>query len=153
MSLEALAGVVAALVAVVTLWWQITVHRNAGHKVHVKSSYIMPVYGDMQLGDEDFIQMEVTNRGGKPVTVTNYAVGIGNRKSGTNMFVLRPPLWATRLPAVAEPGGVPIQLLIPVSELKKARHAKKIPFNKMTPWVELGDGRKVYSANPIPMKD
>ena len=70
----------AALAAVVTLWWQITVHRNAGHKVHVKSSYIMPMYG-MQFGDEDFIQVEVTNRGGKPVTVTNYAVGMASVRS------------------------------------------------------------------------
>ncbi|MFJ6300567.1 hypothetical protein [Pseudarthrobacter oxydans] len=153
MSPEAVAAVVAALAAVVTLVWQISVHKNSGHKVHVKNSYITPVYEDMHLGDDDFIQVEVMNRGGKPVTVTNYAVGMGNRKSGTNMFVLRPPVWATALPAVAEPAGVPIKLLVPVSDLQKARHSKGIPFDKMTPWVELGDGRRIYSANPIPMAD
>jgi hypothetical protein len=153
MSIEALAGVVAAVVAVATLVWQVSVHRGSGHRIRVKSSYIMPVFGDMEIGDEDFIQVEVVNRGGKPVTVTNYAVGMGKRKLGRNMFVLRPPAWASALPAVAEPGGAPINLLVPVDDLQKARHSKGVPFHEMTPWIQLGDGRRVYSANSIPMKD
>jgi hypothetical protein len=153
MSIEALAGVIGTVVAILALVWQVAVHRNSGHRIRVQSSYIMPVFDDMEIGDEDFIQVEVTNRGGKPATVTNYAVGLGNRKKGSNMFVLRPPAWASPLPTVAEPGGAPVRLLVPVADLQKARDSKGIPFHQMTPWIQLGDGRKVYSSNSVPMKD
>jgi hypothetical protein len=159
MSADALAAigvtatVVAALAAVVTLVWQMFVHRDSGRKVHVKSTYTMPYFEDSGFHDDDFIEIEVTNRGGKPVTVTNYAVGLEGRKPGANMWITRPPAWATRLPSAVEPGGVPTKLLVPVSELRKAHGSKGIPFNKMVPWVELGDGRKVYSTNPVPLKN
>lgn len=69
------------------------------------------------------------------------------------MWILRPPVWATRLPSVVETGGVPAKLLVPVSELRKARKTKRLHFKNMVPWVELSDGRKVYSTNPVPLKD
>jgi hypothetical protein len=91
MSIEALAGVIGTVVAILALVWQVAVHRNSGHRIRVQSSYIMPVFDDMEIGDEDFIQVEVTNRGGKPATVTNYAVGLGNRKKGaTCLFSVHP---------------------------------------------------------------
>ncbi|RJT97037.1 hypothetical protein D6T65_15115 [Arthrobacter frigidicola] len=119
----------------------------------VDSSYIIPVYEDPQFDGDDFIQIELKNQGDKSVTVTNYAVEMGERGFGSNMWVTRPPVWATRLPATAEPGGVPVKLLVPVPELRELRRASGIPFDKMHPWVELGDGRKVYSTNTVPMKD
>lgn len=147
------ATVFAALVAVVAFVWQVAVHRNSGLKIHVKSTYTMPYFEDSGFHDDDFVENAVTNKGGKPVTVTNYAVGLQGKRSGANMWITRPPAWATRLPATVQPGGAPAKLLVPVSELRKARKSRDLPFNKMVPWVELGDGRKVYSTDPVPLKD
>jgi hypothetical protein len=147
------ATVIAALVGVVTLIWQVAVHRKSGRKIDVKSTYTMPYFEDSGFHDDDFVEIAVTNTGGKPITVTNYAVGLEGKKSGDNMWITKPPAWATRLPATVEPGGAPAKFLVPVSELRKAHKFRNLPFNKMVPWVELGDGRKVYSTNPVPLKD
>lgn len=155
MSAEALsavgviATVVAALVAVLTLGWQMLVHRG---RAHVKSTYAMPYFENPRLYPDDFVEIAVKNVGGKPLTVTNYAVGLNGRKPGSNMWVTRPPAWATRLPSVVDPGGVPTKLLVPVSELRKAHESLGVPFSKMVPWVELADGRKVYSTNSVPLR-
>ncbi|MCP9002075.1 hypothetical protein NFC73_20440 [Pseudarthrobacter sp. RMG13] len=150
-----LTGAVGALAAVVSLLWQVSVHRRSGPVIQVKSSYSIPVYGPdtaPEFHGPDFVAVEVRNRGGKSVTVTNYGVSLGGRKPSDNMFVLDRPVWATTLPAPVEPGGVPTQVLVPVPELRKAHSTRGIPFNKMVPWVELGDGRRVYSTNPVPLK-
>ncbi|BCW12855.1 hypothetical protein NtRootA2_41370 (plasmid) [Arthrobacter sp. NtRootA2] len=146
------AGVLAVVVALATWLWQIKVQRNSGRKVSVRSTYIMPIFEDSEFHEDDFIQIEVMNQGGQPVTVTNYAVELNGRQKTENMWVLRPPLWATRLPSVVEPGGIPTKLLVPVSELRKAHRTKGIDFKRMVPWVELGDGRKLYSSNAVPLK-
>ena len=143
-----IATVVAALVAVLTLGWQVLGHRG---RVHVKSSYTMPYFEDSGFHHDDFVEIAVNNMGGKPLTVTNYAIGLNGKKPGSNMWVTRPPAWATRLPSVIDPGGVPTKLLVPVSELRKAHESLGVPFSKMVPWVELGDGRKIYSANSVPL--
>lgn len=62
------------------------------------------------------------------------------------------PPWATKLPTSVEPGGEPAQVLVPVAELRKAYQVQGIPFRKMRPWVDLGDGRRVYSKNAVPLK-
>lgn len=147
------AGVIAAVVAMATWVWQIAVNRSSGRKVHVKSTYTMPYFEGSGFHEDDFIEIAVTNRGGQPVTVTNYAVELKGRQKTENMWIRKPPVWATRLPSIVEPGGVPTKLLVPVSELRTARKTKRIHFKKMVPWVELGDGRKVYSTNPVPLKD
>lgn len=151
----AIIGAVGALAAVASLMWQMSVHRNSGRVVHVKSSYIIPVYGSnsaTEFHGHDYVAVEVSNRGGKPVTVTNYGVGLGGKKPADNMFVLDRPIWATQLPAAVEPGGVPTQVLVPVNELRQAHSSRGIPFQKMVPWVDLGDGRRVYSTNAVPLR-
>lgn len=148
-----IAGVISAVVAVATWVWQMVVHQKSGRKVHVKSTYSMPYFEHSGFHEDDFIEIAVTNQGLQPVTVTNYAVELKGRRKTENMWILRPPAWATRLPSVVEPGGIPTKLLVPVSELRKARKTKRIYFKKMVPWVELGDGRKIYSTNPVPLKD
>lgn len=144
-----IATVVAAVVAVLTLGWQVFVHRS---RVHIKCTYTMPYFENSGFHDDDFVEIAVKNSGGRSLTVTNYAVGLNGRKPGKNMWVTRPPAWATRLPSVVDPGGVPTKLLVPVSELRKAHESLGIPFSKMVPWVELGDGRKVYSINSVPLR-
>lgn len=146
------AGVLAVVVALATWLWQINVQRNSGRKVYVRSTYTMPIFEDSEFHEDDFIEIAVTNQGGQPVTVTNYAVELKGRQKTENMWVLRPPVWATRLPSVVEPGGLPTKLLVPVSELRKAHMTKGIDFKRMVPWVELGDGRKLYSSNAVPLK-
>jgi hypothetical protein len=57
-----------------------------------------------------------------------------------------------QMPAVAEPGGEPVTLTVPVDQLRQAHRERGIPFRKMRPWVTLGDGRRVYSRKPVPLE-
>jgi hypothetical protein len=151
----ALTGVVGALTGVISLAWQIIVHRRSGRLVSVESSYIVPVYGPPhapEFHDDDQIAIIISNRGGAPVTVTNYGVAMGGKGSKNNLFVMDRLVWAIKLPTSVEPGGEPAQLLVPVAELRKARQEHGIPFRKMRPWVDLGDGRRVYSKKAVPLK-
>jgi len=100
----------------------------------------------------DQIAIDVINRGGAAVTVLNYGVAIGPRGSQSNLFVLDRAPWATQLPAQVQPGGSPAQLLVPVDELRRAHSARGVPFKRMRPWVELGDGRRLFSQNAVPLK-
>ncbi|MEU5565480.1 hypothetical protein [Micromonospora musae] len=151
----ALTGVVGALTGVLSLAWQILVHRRSGRLVSVTSAYIMPVYGPPhapEFNDDDQVAIIVSNRGGAPVTVTNYGVAMGGKGSKKNLFVTNRPAWATRLPAAVAPGGEPAQLLVPVADLRRAHQDYGIPFRKMRPWVDLGDGRRVYSQKAVPLR-
>lgn len=97
------------------------------------------------------VGIEVINRGGAPVTVTNYGVSISGRRNKRNLFVTSPPAWATPLPAVVEPGGEPPRLLVPTAELRRLHEQEGIAYRRMRPWVELGDGRRVYSRQ-VPLR-
>lgn len=150
-----LTGAVGALTGVVSLAWQIVVHRRSGRLVSVESSYMTPVYGPPhapEFRDDDQVSISIRNRGGAPVTVTNYGVAMGGKGSKNNLFVIDRPSWATKLPTSVEPGGDPAQMMVPVLELRKAHQEYGIPFSKMRPWVDLGDGRRVYSKRAIPLK-
>jgi hypothetical protein len=151
----AVTGIVGALTGIVSLIWQIVTHRRSGRLVLVKSSYTIPVYGPShapEFRNDDQVAITVNNRGGAPVTVTNYGVAMGGKGSKNNLYVTDRPVWATRLPASVEPGGEPATLLVPVAQLKRFRQEHKIPYHKMRPWVELGDGRRVYSKNAVPLE-
>ncbi|PZG01477.1 hypothetical protein [Micromonospora deserti] len=150
----ALTGVVGALTGVVSLAWQILVHRRSGRLVSVTSAYIMRLYGPPHAPeyDDDQVAIIVSNRGGAPVTVTNYGVAMGGKGSKKNLFVTNPPAWATSLPAAVAPGGEPAQLLAPVADLMRVHEEHGIPFRKMRPWVDLGDGRRVYSKKAVPLR-
>ena len=148
-------GVVGAMTGVVSLAWQIVTHRRSGRLVAVESSYIIPVYGPHHapaFHDDHQVAITVSNRGGAPVTVTNYGVAMGGKRSKNNLFVMEHPIWATRLPMSVEPGGEPVQVLVPVVELRRTHEEHGIPFRKMRPWVDLGDGRRAYSKNAVPLK-
>lgn len=154
-TIAAIAAVVAALIAAATLAWNVTVHRRSGRRVLVESSYAIPVYGPPhapEFRDDDRVEVTVTNRGGAPVTVTNYGVSLGKGKE-TNLFVRDRPTWATPLPARVEPGGGPARLLVPVDQLRQVRRERAIPYSAMRCWVSLGDGRRVYSRNSVPLAD
>ena len=86
------------------------------------------------------------------VTVTNYGVAMSGKRTKNNLFVTERPIWATKLPVSVEPGGTPAQMLVPVAEVRRAHEEHGIPFRKMRPWVDLGDGRRAYSKNAVPMK-
>lgn len=151
----ALTGVVGALTGVLSLAWQIIAHRRSGRLVSVETSYMIPVYGPPdapEFRDDDQVAITVHNRGGAPVTVLNYGVAMGRRSSGTNMFVLEPHSSSSALPAVVEPGGEPVQLALPVDQLRHAHQERGVPFRRMRPWVSLGDGRRVYSRKPVPLR-
>lgn len=141
-------GIVGAMTGVTALALQMRAQRQAGRLVTVTTTYGMAVYGD-EIGDDDQVMITVHNRGSAPVTVTNFGVQIG--KSGSNMFVRNPAPWLTRLPAVVEPGGVPVQVGAPVSELRRAHAEKGVSYKQMRPWVELGDGRRVFANKPVPL--
>jgi diadenosine tetraphosphatase ApaH/serine/threonine PP2A family protein phosphatase len=155
----ATSGLVGALTGVTSLAWQIVTHRRSGRWVEVASSFLIPVYGPThapEFHDDNQVAVTVTNRGGAPVTVTNCGVMMRkawSRDKGDNMFVLERPRWATQLPAVAEPGGKPVQVLVPVDDLRRIRQERDIPFRRMRAWVDLGDGRRVYSSNTVPLAD
>lgn len=153
--LGALTGVVGALTGVAALIWQVVAHRRAGRLVSVLPSYVIPVYGPAhapEFHDDDQIALTVTNRGGAPVTVLNYGVAIGSRGKVANLFVVERHALTTPLPAVVEPGGQPVQLTIPVDRLRQTHRDQGTPFRKMRPWVDLGDGRRIYSKRPVPLR-
>lgn len=151
----ALTGVLGAVTGVLSLAWQIIALRRSGRLVSVTTSYMIPVYGPPhapEFRDDDQVAITVSNRGGAPVTVLNYGVAMGRRSNGTNMFVVDRHPSSAKLPAVAEPGGEPVTLTVPADQLRQAHRERGIPFRSMRPWVSLGDGRKVYSRRPVPMK-
>jgi hypothetical protein len=153
--LGALTGIVGALTGVASLIWQIVTHRRSGRLVSVVSSYVIPVYGpphSPEFLDDDQVAVTVSNRGGAPVTVLNYGVSMGRPGKGTNMFVVNRDALTTPLPAVVEPGGEPVQVTIPVKQLRQAGQERGVPFRKMRPWVDLGDGRRIYSKRTVPLK-
>jgi hypothetical protein len=160
-SVEALAvigaatGIVGALTGVASLGWQVVTHRRSGRLVDVTCSYSIPVYGPpgaQELGDNHQVAIKVTNAGGAPVTVTNYGVSMDGGKGDENLFVTTPVPWSRRVPCAVEPGGEPAELLVPVDELRHMHQQKGIPFSRMRPWVDLGDGRRVYSNRTVPLK-
>lgn len=151
----ALTGVVGALTGVLSLAWQIIAHRSSGRLVTVTSSYVIPVYGPAdapEFHDDDQVAVEVHNRGGAPVTVLNYGVGLGRRRRGTNLFVMNPHPLSTPLPAAVEPGGEPVKVMIPVDELRQAHEERGVAFRRMRAWVSLGDGRRVYATKSVPLR-
>lgn len=150
----AVSGGVGALTGVISLGWQVHTHRRSGRVVRVTCGNEIPVYdlpdGSRDTGDH-FVAIYVHNAGGASVHVLNYGVSVGGRKSGKNLFVTDPPSWATRLPASVEPGGEPVRLLVPADELRRLHEAGGISYRQMLPWVELGDGRRVYANRPVPL--
>lgn len=143
------------MTGIVSLVWQIVTHRRSGRLVTVKSSYMIPVYGPHhapEFHDDDQVTITVSNQGGALVTVTNYGVAMGGKRSQSNLFVMELPIWATKLPVSVEPGGKLAQVVVPVVELRRAHKEHGIPFRKMRPWVDLGDGRRAYSKNAVPLK-
>jgi hypothetical protein len=133
----------------------IVTHRRSGRLVNVTSSYAIPVYGyphATHFRDDDQVSITVTNAGGAPVTVTNYGVSMDGKKRKDNLFVTEPPSWASSLPFSIEPGGKPAELLVPVDQLRQIHDQRGIPFERMRLWVDLGDGRRVYSKKAVPLK-
>lgn len=151
----ALTGVVGAVTGALSLAWQIIAHRRSGRLVSVTTSYMIPVYGPPhapEFRDDDQVAVTVSNRGGAPVTVLNYGVAMGRRSNGTNIFVVDRHPSTAQLPAVVEPGGEPVTLTVPVAQLRQAHRERGIPYGQMRLWVSLGDGRRVYSRRPVPLK-
>jgi len=123
--------------------------------VIVKSSYTIPVYGPHhapEFHDDDQVAVEVINKGGQPVTVLNFGVRVGRAKKSGNLFVTSPHILSARLPAAVDPGGEPARVMVPVDSLRHASREHDVPFRDMRAWVDLGDGRRVYSDNSIPLK-
>ncbi|WP_157930601.1 hypothetical protein [Glycomyces xiaoerkulensis] len=150
----ALAGTIGALTGVVSAVWQIRVHQRFGRLISIKLSNLIPVYGPPyapEFHDDDQVAINVFNRGGASVTVLNYGVSMGRPKKGINLFVLDPHVISTQLPAVLEPGGRPVQVTVPVGQLREAHAKRNLPFRQMRPWVELGDGRRIYARSGVPL--
>ena len=148
-------GALGTMTGIASLIWQISAHRGTGRVVSVKTSYMMPVYGPPhapEFRDDDQVAIEVTNKGGAPVTVTNYGVRFGGRGSGTNLFVSDRHPASSALPAIVNPGGEPVQVMVPVADLRRISAGRQIPFSRMRPWVDLGDGRRVYANKSVPLK-
>lgn len=146
--LGVITGAVGTMTGVVALAWQIITHRQSGCLVSVESAYAMPVYGPTDapwFEDDDQVVVRLINRGGAPVTVTNYGVSMDGKSNKRNLFVPAPPSWARRLPLTVEPGGQPAELYVPVADLRNAHSQHQVRYQKMRPWVELGDGRRIYS--------
>ena len=153
--LGALTGVVGALTGVAALVWQMITHHRAGRRVTVTSSYAIPVYGPPNapgFRGDDQVAITVTNRGGAAVTVTNYGVSTDGKRGSNSLFVVDRPPWATSLPFSVEPGGRPAELLIPVNALRRAHAEQGIAYRDMRPWVDLGDGRRMYSERAVPLE-
>lgn len=150
-------GVIGVVIGGASLWWQVVTHRASGRLVMVRSSYLIPIHGDPnrapEFRNDDQIAVTVINRGGAPVTVLNYGVSMdGKTYRKRNFFPVDKPSWSATLPAVVEAGGKPAQLLVPVADLRRINADSGISFRGMWPWVELGDGRKVFANKAVPLK-
>lgn len=149
-------GIVGALTGVLSLAWQIVAHRASGRLVNVETSYVMPIYGPPhapEFRDDDQVAIAVINRGGAPVTVLNYGVSMsGKTHRQQNLFVTDRHPMTSQLPAVVHPGGEPVTVHVPVKNLRRIHEEKGISFRRMWPWVELGDGRKVFANKSVPLK-
>lgn len=150
------AGIVGTLVAIVGLGWQLTKDRGTGRRVKVETSYVIPVYGPQhapEFHDDDQVQVSVINRGDAPVSVLNFGVSMdGKTHRKRNLFVPHRHPMSAALPAVVTPGGQPVNVHIPVEDLRRIHAEHGISFKQMHPWVELGDGRKVFANKTVPLK-
>ncbi|GAA1748536.1 hypothetical protein [Aeromicrobium alkaliterrae] len=149
-------GLLGAVTGVVSLAWQIVAHRSSGRLVKVEASYVIPVYGPPhapEFRDDDQVSVSVINRGGAPVSVLNFGVSISGRTHRQrNLFVPNRHAMSSPLPAVVDPGGEPVTVHIPVADLRRVRSEEGVPFTRMWPWVELGDGRKLFADKSVPLK-
>lgn len=147
-------GIVGALTGIASLAWQIIAHRKAGRLVSVKATYLLPVYGQNrnECHGDDLIGIQVFNRGGSAVAVINYGVRLGSRRQERNAFEVNKHVLSTPLPAMVEPGGPPALFTMSVDGLRQLHDDEGIPFGQMRPWVDLGDGRRVFATNSVPLK-
>ena len=149
----AIAGLIGALTGVASLAWQAVTLRRSGRLVNVTCSHNTSVYGvpNAPHRDDDQVTIKVTNTGGAPVTVTNYGVSIDGKNGRNCLIVTKPAPWSTTLPFSLEPGGQPARLSIPVDDLRDKHQQEGLPFSQMWPWVDLGDERRVYSKQAVPL--
>jgi hypothetical protein len=136
-------GVIGALTGVASLAWQVVTHRSSGRLVDLTCSYNVPVYGPpgaQQLGDDHQVAVKVTNAGGAPVTVTNYGVSMAGGKARTTFSLRHPFPGPQSCPAQSSRVESSAELPIPVYDLRHVSKARGIPFSRMRPWVDLGDG-------------
>lgn len=150
----AITGIVGAMTGIVSLVWQIITHRKAGRLVSVKATYMLPVYGQNrnEFRGDDQIGIQVFNRGGLAVAVTNYGLRLGSRPDERNAFEVNKHVLSTPLPAMVEPGGPPALFTMSVDGLRQLHSDEGIPYSQMRPWVDLGDGRRIFATNSVPLK-
>jgi hypothetical protein len=65
---------------------------------------------------------------------------------------MEPPVWGARSGTTLEPGGKPLEFLVPVADLRRLQREQRVPFRRMRGWVDLGDERRVFSKNRVPLK-
>ncbi len=102
---------------------------------------MIPVYGPPhapEFHDDDQVAIAVSNRGGAPVTVTNYGVAMDGTRSKNNLYVMDRPAWGTTLPASVEPGGEPAQLLVPSGGVEAGSPGVRHPVPQNVPLGGLG---------------
>lgn len=154
-AIGAAAGVVGAAIALLGIA-QARVHfRGSKPKVSVACSYAIPVYGppgSPEFKNDDQVEISVRNAGGAPVTIVNYGVEIRRPKPTQNLLMLEPPKWATPLPHSLPPHGAPARLLVPVDHLRRVHREHGIAYGDMHPWVELGNGARVFAKASVPLK-
>lgn len=148
-------GLVAAVATIVGLAWQIWSHHRHSRRISIQVSYAIPIYGEPDKPvflNDDQVSIDVTNRGDNAATVVSFGVAIGKRGALGNLTVTRPHAMCSKLPAKLLPGESPVQLAVPVEDLRRFHAESGVPYREMRPWVRLGDGRKISAKRTIPLR-
>ena len=144
-------AIIAIVLSASSLGWQAWSWWRDGPVIRLSSVYAMPVFGPpgaQEFGD-DYIQVTVANNGRAPATLKNWGIDLGNKR---NAFPGSPLSWTTPLGSRIEPHSS-AQLAILVDEARRISREERVPYDKMRPWVELGNGKQVRSRKGLPLAD
>ena len=120
-------------------------------EIRVAVSNQLPVFDvglrSERVGDH-LVGITVKNLSDRRHLIVNWAIGMTKK---ANLFVVEPVHWDPKLPCWIEPGQS-LTFHAPADELRSAHVEKEIPFKKMKPWVEFGDGTRIHSKSSVPLK-
>jgi len=142
-----LLAVVGAFTGIAALVWQVYTWRRLGHRVKVRSSYSIMIYGDRP-GDDDQVCVTAFNTGTSAVTITNWGIRMGKENAQVTWHF---PTSDT-LPFRLEPGGE-ANFYFPVNSLRERQAETGMPFSAMRPYVRLATRQLVISRKGVPLAD
>jgi hypothetical protein len=129
--------VVAIVLSVASLTWQIVSWRRSGSVVTVRVAQFFPVY-DQGLGDL-YTSVTAHNSGRAPVTVTGWGLRL---PSGGTIVMTRNLPWFSPLPYRLE-AGAEGSWAISTDDVRASCAEHNVRYQDLRPFVKLGDGQTV----------